>query len=102
MLFLAQNRHEEAIVVLKQLARGNGRMISSKLLVVARSSSPGRGRAARQEGVTDLFKKRKLVVITLIQAFSWFVNSGSYYGLTLAASNLISYLFILEISRARL
>ena len=41
-----------------------------------------------QEGsgqLLDLFKNPILFLLTMIQVFSWFVNSLCYYGLTIAA-----------------
>ena len=36
----------------------------------------------------DLFKHKRLCLRTLNLCFNWLVNSGTYYGLSLSASNL--------------
>ena len=36
----------------------------------------------------DLFRHRRLCLRTLNLCFNWMVNSGTYYGLALSASNL--------------
>ena len=41
--------------------------------------------SAKTEGLKDLFSTRQLALITVIQIYSWFVNSAAYYGLTLGA-----------------
>lgn len=85
---LAKKRPEEARKVLEAIASGNGTVISSKLFL----SSPGtksssKNKCSKSEGVLRLFQHPLLFVLTMIQIFSWFVNSASYYGLTLAASS---------------
>lgn len=42
----------------------------------------------KNTGLLDLFKTPRLRVRTLNLFFSWFVNSGTYYGLSLNTSNL--------------
>lgn len=42
----------------------------------------------RTVGIHDLFRTTNLRCKTLNLFFSWFVNSGTYYGLSLGASNL--------------
>ena len=43
---------------------------------------------AEKAGVLDLFKHERLCLRTLNLCFNWVVNSGTYYGLALSASNL--------------
>ena len=43
---------------------------------------------AEKAGVLDLFKHKRLCLRTLNLCFNWVVNSGTYYGLALSASNL--------------
>ncbi len=44
--------------------------------------------ADRTTGIHDLFRTPNLRARTLNLWFNWFVNSGTYYGLSLGASNL--------------
>ena len=45
-------------------------------------------KTSQVDGVSNLFGNTYLLTLTLIQLWSWFVNSCSYYGLNLAASDL--------------
>jgi len=84
---LAKNRVEEARKVIEDIAHGNGAVLSSKVML---GSPDVKGKAKIkdvEEGVTDLFSRPELFMMTMIQIYSWFVNSASYYGLTLAASS---------------
>jgi len=85
---LAQDRQSEAIKVLEDIARGNRTKFPEK----AHFSSPGKNSeevngaiSGEIESLGSLFQQPALAGATLIQIFSWFVNSAAYYGLTLAA-----------------
>ena len=43
---------------------------------------------AKKASILDLFRNRQLCLRTLNICFCWMVNSGTYYGLALSASNL--------------
>merc|ERR1711936_1005541 len=43
---------------------------------------------AEKASLLDLFRHRRLCLRTLNLCFNWMVNSGTYYGLALSASNL--------------
>ena len=85
---LSQNRLHEAVKIMEDIAKGNGTVLSEKVKLELDSpkktdvSTPA---SARSEGLTDLFRHRQLGVLTVIQIYSWYVNSAAYYGLTLAA-----------------
>ena len=42
----------------------------------------------KKASIFDLFRNRQLCLRTLNICFCWMVNSGTYYGLALSASNL--------------
>ena len=42
----------------------------------------------KKASIVDLFRNRQLCLRTLNICFCWMVNSGTYYGLALSASNL--------------
>jgi len=87
---LSQNRLHEAVKIMEDIAKGNGTVLSEKVKLELDSpkktdvSTPA---SARSEGLTDLFRHRQLGVLTVIQIYSWYVNSAAYYGLTLAAGS---------------
>ena len=84
---LSVNRTEEAEVVLRKIARGNG--VTGKLDITLRAP-PGHKTSPGNIGdsVTMLFTSPRLLGVTLILCFCWFVVGGSYYGLTLAAGHM--------------
>jgi len=82
---LAQDRQSEAVKVLEDIARGNGTKFPEK--VDLSSGKKEGGKVGEVETLTCLFSQPALYMATLIQFFSWFVNSAAYYGLTLAAGN---------------
>lgn len=49
---------------------------------------------AHRGHLCDLFRRRKTTVSTLVQLYSWFVNSVVYYGLTLASDKLGSNIYV--------
>ena len=76
--------------VLEDIAEGNGSLLSEnmKLQLVSNKEKVKDKDAhlsAKTEGLKDLFSTRQLALITVIQIYSWFVNSAAYYGLTLGA-----------------
>ncbi|XP_042237331.1 solute carrier family 22 member 15-like isoform X2 [Homarus americanus] len=85
----SQGRYEEAKVVLETMARKNGKFDSLpshwEISVNAKSKEES---SKKPVGVRLLVSHPYVLLLTLIQINSWFVNSATYYGLTLAASNL--------------
>ena len=87
---LCQNRVHEAVKILEDIAKGNGTVLGEKAkldLISPQKNCLGSTVLARTqpEGLRDLFSNCQLGLMTWIQIFSFFVNSASYYGLTLAA-----------------
>jgi len=88
---LSQSRHGEALKVLEEIARGNGTKLSNKVRLQAENMTQeseavkDNDGTSQSEGLMDLFRTSALSLVTVIQLYSWFVNSASYYGLTLAA-----------------
>ena len=87
---LTQNRLLEAVKVLEDIAKGNGSLLSENMklqLVSIKKEVKDKDTllSAKTEGLKDLFSTRQLALITVIQIYSWFVNSAAYYGLTLGA-----------------
>jgi len=91
---VSHGKQGEALKVLEEIARGNGTKLSNKVRleaenVLEKTEDPKDADKvsgeSRSEGLLDLFRTSSLAVATLTQLYSWFVNSASYYGLTLAA-----------------
>ena len=94
---LCQNRVQEAVKVLEDIAKGNGTILSEKAkqeLNNPQQNCLGATVLVRAEGLTDLFSNWELGLMTWIQIFSFFVNSAAYYGLTLAAGECEDYLLL--------
>ncbi|TRY80790.1 hypothetical protein TCAL_06307 [Tigriopus californicus] len=83
--WLYANGHpKRAIDVVKTIAENNGTKLNPKHISKEESTEFGQNEA--RVGVTSLLTVSSLRRITLIQIFSWFVNSMTYYGLTIAAA----------------
>jgi hypothetical protein len=92
---LANHRTDDAINILQRIAASNGRDLPAHLEVNLRTAHSSQiikpsSNADRRE----LFTNPKLCLVTLIQLFSWFVNSIVYYGLTLASAELGANIYI--------
>jgi len=48
----------------------------------------------RRGHLCDVFRRKKTAISTIIQLYSWFVNSAVYYGLTLASDKLGSSIYV--------
>ena len=81
---LSQNRLQEAETVLRRIARGNG--VTGKLEINLRPPAPVS--SSSSESVISLFTSPRLMTVSLILCFCWFVVGGCYYGLTLAAGHM--------------
>ena len=84
---LNQNRTEEGLRVLRRIAVGNGTNLKSESKLLTKTNDENEPKKLPQSSILALFKKWPLFVLTSIQIYSWFVNSCSYYGLTLAAAS---------------
>ena len=83
---LSKNKKKEALKVLSDIAAGNGTEMTDKMKMMLDNDEEKTDDDNKVvEGLTDLFRTRQLAAVTMIQIFSWFVNSGSYYALTIAA-----------------
>ena len=81
--YLSQSRHSEAETLLRDIARGNGK--TGKLEINLRQVCLGQ---QKEERVSEIFTNRRLVSVSLILSFCWFVVGLTYYGLTLAAGQM--------------
>ncbi|XP_045609975.2 solute carrier family 22 member 15-like isoform X1 [Procambarus clarkii] len=85
----SQGRNDEAKDILEGMARRNGKLGS--LPTNWEISITGNNKDEndkKPQGVGILVSHPYVLLLTLIQIYSWFVNSATYYGLTIAASNL--------------
>ncbi|XP_021943045.1 solute carrier family 22 member 15 isoform X2 [Folsomia candida] len=81
-------RIREAKHILRTMADRNGMIFPSDLEINLPPPNAHRGH------LCDLFRRRKTTVSTLVQLYSWFVNSVVYYGLTLASDKLGSNIYV--------
>ena len=83
---------EDAMLILKHIALKNGNigkwkddyasLVDRDKIVEGSVSS-----VKKHDSLKDLFTHPTLLLLTLIQLFSWFVNGATYYGLTLEAGS---------------
>lgn len=91
---LSKNRKSEAMVIIKQAARENNITIEEEFiesLLIGDKPEEVKGEEPKDEKkatVLDLFKQPNLRKKSLLIFFDWFVNSGTYYGLSWNTSNL--------------
>ena len=79
---LAQGRPEEAEAVLLTIARGNG--VTAKLdIALQRPAATASCAPGAVESVSALVTQPRLLLVSLILGYCWFVVGGCYYGLTL-------------------
>ena len=82
----SKGRYTKAVEVLKHITLKNGRKWKDVKEDEDGSRTSRTGlNAANSDGIVQLLTNRETVGLTLIQIYSWFANSASYYGLTLAA-----------------
>ena len=88
---MQEGRYEEAKLQIYKVAAANRveldqakveEMLSNAIADKERSAG------AQAASILDLFRHRRLGLRTLNLCFNWMVNSGTYYGLALSASNL--------------
>lgn len=92
---VSQGRLKEAKAILEHIAVKNGtadKLPSNWELAVDKGKE--KSKAKKSQGVRDLASHPYVLMLTLIQLYSWFVNSACYYGLTMAASDIGSNVYI--------
>lgn len=92
---LSKRRKDEAVAILERAARENGVTIPQEVydnLLEAEPELDAAAQKARDEepepSVLDLLRYPNLRRKSLLIFFDWFVNSGTYYGLSWNTSNL--------------
>ncbi|XP_055732472.1 solute carrier family 22 member 6-B isoform X2 [Salvelinus fontinalis] len=88
---LANDRREEAIVLLRKAATVNGRVLPPTIQV-DRCDLEGR----RRHSAADLIRTPQMRKRALILFYVWFVNVLVYYGLSLGVSKLGSDLYLTQ------
>lgn len=86
---LSQGLYEEAEVIMKKIAEGSHKELSTKIL-----DSLDCNDNADSVPLWRIFMSRKLAVQSLIIFFNWFVVSMVYYGLSLNSVNLGGNIFV--------
>ena len=86
-----KGRAKEAVAVVKKIAAGNGKKFAGGGGGALDEEVGGVGgggvrKIENGDSVVDLLRQ-PLLPSTLIQMYSWFVNSAAYYCLTVAASS---------------
>lgn len=77
-----KNNLNEPTKVFRRIAKWNGRIIPSNVVLL-----PMPDHAAAD--FKDLFTHHKIALKSVIQAYAWFVNGLIFYGLALAADDLV-------------
>lgn len=90
---LSKKRNEEAIKLIHKAAKVNkvtvpDEVIDTLLLEAEPTKEEADGKVARKASVLDLFRYPNLRMKSLLIFFNWFVNSGTYYGLSWNTNNL--------------
>ena len=90
---MVQLRYEEAKKQLNKVAQTNGKEFANDdydALVANLSAKKEKTARKTGSGFFDLLKSPKLRRTSLNIFFNWFVNSGTYYGLSLGSPDLIA------------
>ena len=91
----SKGRISEAEEVLRYIARGNGKQAeSSRIRLKPIEYKQEKEGQKSSHSIMTLLKEPKLRTGTLIQIYSWFVNSAVYYGLTMGAGSLGANLYV--------
>jgi len=85
---LTHNRARDAKEILRHIADKNRSSFPSDLEISVPIPN------ARRGTLWDVFSSRKLASSTVIQSYSWLVNSCVYYGLTLQTNKLGNNLYV--------
>ncbi|CAL4079383.1 unnamed protein product [Meganyctiphanes norvegica] len=91
---VSQGRMKEAKAILEHIALQNG--TADKLPSrwdMAAEKGKDKSKDKKAAGLHDLASHPYVLMLTLIQLYSWFVNSATYYGLTMAAGEIGSNVY---------
>ncbi|XP_065064344.1 solute carrier family 22 member 3-like isoform X2 [Rhopilema esculentum] len=83
-----KGRLDEAMQVLKEIARANKRDISNMEII------PVENNFNSKSTIADLFRSPVLALYTAIQIFAWLVSGITFYGVSLASSDLGGDLYV--------
>lgn len=98
---LSQNKRAEAIVIIEKAAKENGVTVPQEVLDNLIEPAVEKRQNEEKPSLMDLFRYPNLRKKSLIIFFDWFVNSGTYYGLSWNSTNLgVNYLLSFVISGA--
>ena len=90
---MATGKYEEAKTQIFKVAEKNGvrleeEKVERMMAEARREKEEAEGSQTEKASLLDLFRHTRLRWRTLNLCFNWMVNSGTYYGLALSASNL--------------
>jgi len=88
---ISEGKYEDAKEQIYKVAKVNGVELDSEkvdLMINTTVQEKEKELTAEKASVFDLFRHRRICFRTLNLCFLWMVNSGTYYGLALSASNL--------------
>lgn len=90
----SQGKVAAAEEVMHYLARKNGRSSSTVASIVLEKKKEEKKSNKNGYSIRDLFSSKNLTKRTLIMAYTWFVCSFTYYGLTMGAKDLAKSLYV--------